>query len=84
MTTPTTASWGVAAYRDRLGKSDGNGKAEFPKRSFVMIVYISAMSIDLGRLMGKAGDQIEEALETNMGVENSNGFDAWRQVKRDN
>ena len=26
----------------------------------------------------------DEALETIMGVENGNGFEAWRQLKRDN
>ncbi len=114
MTTPTTASLGVAADVSGLvGKPEtfSNDKTAFPKWSFVMASYISAMSNEMGRLMVEAGDQSDriilvglateirpfaaqlfhiltmlcqdEALKNIMRVENGNGHEAWRQLKRD-
>ena len=113
MTTPSAASLGVAADVSRLGgrpAAFGNDKPAFPKWSFVMASYISAMSSEMGRLMIEAGDQSdrivsaglaaesrpcaaqlfhilamlckEESLETITGVENGNGCEVWRQLRR--
>ena len=65
MTTPTTASRGVASDVSRLvGKPEtfSNDKAAFPKWSFVMASYISAMSNEIGMLMVEAGDQSERII----------------------
>ena len=105
MTAPTTASLGVAADVYRLvGKPEkfSNDKAAFPRWSFVMVSYISAMSGDQSDriiLVGFAADSRpyaaqlfhvvtmlskDEALQAIMGIENGNGLEAWRQLKRDN
>ncbi len=65
MTTPTTASLGVAADVSRLVGKPGtfsNDKAAFPKWNFVMVSYISAMSNEMGRLMVEAGDQADRII----------------------
>ena len=55
----------MAADVSRLvGKPEtfSNDKAAFPKWSFVMVSYISAMSNEMGRLMVEAGDQSERII----------------------
>ncbi len=45
-----------------LPETFSNDKAAFPKWSFVMASYISAMSNEMGRLMVEAGDQSDRII----------------------
>ena len=72
MTTPTTASLVVAADVSRLvGKPEtfSNDKAAFPRWSFVVVSYISAMSNEMGRLMVEAGDQLARIILVGLATE---------------
>ena len=65
MTAPTTASLGVVVDVSRLvGMPErlSNDKAAFPKWSFVMASYVSAMSTEMGRLMVEAVDQSDRII----------------------
>ena len=54
-----------------VGKPEtfSNDKAAFPKWSFVMVSYISAMSNDMGRLMVEVGDQPERIILVGLAVD---------------